>query len=251
MRFNPLDPNRGPHPLVYPGIVFAVVVFWMGYPGFTQPQFVLYSIATLCFAILLAARKRYQLEAVTSFVVGLQFLLEIVIESSIVFSTGNINSPFSALFILTIVSAAMTYRLLGTLVVASLVSAAYAFIIWLGLSSGEDYEFSMRALRTIFASDAGAFYSIFLHILIFYLVAFISGYLAERLKERDRELADTSLALKLAKLETDDGAEPSFVTPRIDRQGSTKSLACESHAQHADLVLIPFRVAFGQQTIFD
>ncbi len=185
-------------------VLFTVVVLWMGYPRFTQPQFVLYSISTLCFAILLAARRRYKLENVTAFVVGLQFLFEISIESSIVFSTGNVNSPFSALFVLTIVSAAMAYRLLGTLVIASMVSAAYAFIIWLGLSSGEDYEFSVRALKTIFASDAGAFYSIFLHILIFYLVAFISGYLAERLKERDRELADTSLALKLAKLETDD-----------------------------------------------
>ena len=36
------------------------------------------------------------------------------------------------------------------------------------------------------------------------LVAFISGYLVERLKARDRELADTSQALRQAKLETDD-----------------------------------------------
>ncbi len=185
-------------------VLFAVVVFWMGYPRFMQPQFVLYSICTLGFAVLMAASRKHRLNNVTSTVIGLQFLFEIVLESSIIYSTGSVNSPFSALFILTIVSAALTYRLLGTLVTASLVSLAYAFIIWLGLAQGQDYEISMRALKTIFSSGDSAFYSILLHILIFYLVAFISGYLAERLKERDRQLADTSLALRKAKLETDD-----------------------------------------------
>jgi two-component system sensor histidine kinase PilS (NtrC family) len=185
-------------------VLFAVVVFWMGYPRFMQPQFVIYSVCTLVFSILLAANRRHNYRNLTALVVWLQFLFEIVLESGIIYSTGNVNSPFSALFILTIVAAAMCYRLLGTLVVASLVSVAYAFIIWLGLSSGATYELSMRTLKTIFSSDESVFYSIFLHILIFYLVAFISGYLAQRLKERDRQLADTSLALKKAKLETDD-----------------------------------------------
>ncbi len=186
-------------------VLFAVVVFWMKYPQFMQLQFVLYSICTLLFGVLLAAGRKHRLSGLTAVVISLQFLFEIVIESSIIFSTGNVNSPFSALFILTIVAAALIYRLLGTLVVASLVSIAYAFIIWFGLAGvGGDPEFSMRTLKTIFLTDDSAFYSIFLHILIFYLVAFISGYLAERLKERDRQLADTSMALKKAKLETDD-----------------------------------------------
>jgi len=185
-------------------VLFAVVVFWMGYPHYMQAQFILYSICTLIFAVVLAASRRYNLKNVTATAIGLQFLFEIVIESSIVYSTGSVNSPFSALFVLTIVAAALIYRLLGTLVVASAVSAAYAFIIWLGLSGGEDPDISVRALRTIFTADDMAFYSIFLHILIFYLVAFISGYLAERLEQRDRQLADTSLALRKAKLETDD-----------------------------------------------
>jgi two-component system sensor histidine kinase PilS (NtrC family) len=185
-------------------VLFAVVVFWMNYPQFMQFQFILYSICTLCVSILMSLSTKYRFRTVTATLVALQFLFEIVLESSIIYSTGNVNSPFSALFILTIVAAALNYRLLGTLAVASLVSVAYAFIIWLGLASGEDYAFSVRALKTIFSADDTAFYSIFLHILIFYLVAFISGYLAERLKDRDRELANTSQALKQAKLETDD-----------------------------------------------
>ena len=93
---------------------------------------------------------------------------------------------------------------MGTLVVASLVSAAYSFIIWLGFSQQVTDELNMQALQTIFSTQDYVFYSIFLHILIFYLVAFISGYLAERLSHQDKKLADASLALKRARLETDD-----------------------------------------------
>ncbi|MCK4572750.1 MAG: PAS domain S-box protein [candidate division Zixibacteria bacterium] len=185
-------------------ILFTVVVFWMNYPRFMQVQFVLYSICTLAFTILLAIDKRGRFKNATIAVIGLQFLFEIILESSIIYSTGNINSPFSALFILTIVSAALVYRLMGTMILASLVSASYALIIWLGIGSGVVPELSMNALRRVYSSSDRVFYSIFLHILIFYLVAFISGYLAERIKQRDQELKDTSLALKKAKLETDD-----------------------------------------------
>ena len=89
-------------------------------------------------------------------------------------------------------------------VFASLVSFSYAFVVWLGMSIGGDQGLSTPTLKVIFSTEDAAFYHIFLHILTFYLVAFISGFLVERLKRKDRELADTSLALKQAKLETDD-----------------------------------------------
>ena len=185
-------------------ILFSVVVFWMRYPEFLRLWFVLYSALTLALTLLLALDRQRRLANATTTVTALQFFLEIVLESGIIYATGNVNSPFSALFILTIVSAALAYRLVGTLVIASLVSLAYTFIIWLGLSSGTDPDLSLKALRTIFAARDSVFYAILLHILIFYLIAFISGYLAERLKDQNRQLADTSRALRRARLETDD-----------------------------------------------
>jgi len=184
-------------------ILFLVAVLWMGFPRFLHLPFFQYAAATLAFTFLLAWDKRRRLRNVTETVVALHFLCEIAVESGIIYATGNLNSPFSALFILTIVSAALVYRMVGTLIVASLVSLAYTFIIWLGLSNSSG-ELSFQALTTIFETQETAFYSIFLHILIFYLVAFMSGYLAERLSSQDRQLADTSRALRQAKLETDD-----------------------------------------------
>jgi two-component system sensor histidine kinase PilS (NtrC family) len=184
-------------------IIMAVVVLWMGYPDYLHFQFVLYSVLTLAFAVLVALDKQLRLKAVVQTLVVLQFLLEITIESGVVYATGNINSPLSGLYILTIVSAALAYRLTGTLLLASVVSVAYAFVIWLGLVSGTDSGLSMRALKTVLATHDSVFYSIFLHILIFYLVAFISGFMAERLYSRDRQLANASRELRRAKLETD------------------------------------------------
>lgn len=185
-------------------VLFAIVVFWMHYPGFLHAQFITYSVFTLGLALLLAWNRRRELERVCQIVIAIQFLLEISIESGVIYATGNVNSPFSALFILTIVSAALYYRLVGTLLMASLVSLSYAFIIWLGLADPANPELSVDALKTIFAGSDSAFYAIFLHILIFYLVAFISGYLAERFKIQGAQLADTSRALRIARLETDD-----------------------------------------------
>lgn len=185
-------------------ILMAVVAVWMGYPRYLQFQVISYSICTLAFTLSFALERRFSLSRVTHVLVAIQFLLEISLEGGIIYTTGNVNSPFSALFLLTIVSAALAYRLMGTIVVASIVSLAYTFIIWLGLSQSSDSEMNVQALRTIFASQDDVFYSIFLHILIFFLIAFISGYLAERLSSQDKRLADASHALKLARLETDD-----------------------------------------------
>jgi two-component system sensor histidine kinase PilS (NtrC family) len=184
-------------------ILMVTVMAWMKDPQYLRFQVIAYSLATLGFAVSLSLERRLALSRISHLLGGLQFLLEISLESAVVYVTGNINSPFSAVFVLTIVSAALAYRMIGTILVASLVSAAYAFIIWLGLS-GSDGEFSVQALRTIFSSNEAAFYGILLHILIFYLTAFMSGYLAERLSRHARQLEDASSALRKARLETDD-----------------------------------------------
>ncbi|MBD3258959.1 PAS domain S-box protein [candidate division GN15 bacterium] len=185
-------------------ILMLVVAVWMHYPQYLHFQSVVYSVLTLAFALCLWLERRYALHHVTIVLLSLQTLLEISVVSGVVFATGNVNSPFSALFVLTIVSAALFFRMVGTLLVASSVSLSYAFIIWLGLSHTNDSALSVQALKTIFSSNDAAFWGILLHILIFYLTAFISGYLAERLSHQDRKLADASVALKRARLETDE-----------------------------------------------
>jgi two-component system sensor histidine kinase PilS (NtrC family) len=159
---------------------------------------------TLLLPIIFIARKWFSVRLLIKLFPFLQSLSEIIIVAGIIYATGSVNSAFSGLFILTIISAALVCNLAGTLGIASIISVSYAFIIWFGLSILGVPGSSVRALETIFSSQDVAFYSIFLHILTYLLVAFISGFLVERLKMKDRELANTSNALRKARLETDD-----------------------------------------------
>ncbi|UCD18546.1 MAG: PAS domain S-box protein [Candidatus Zixiibacteriota bacterium] len=185
-------------------LISGIVIFRLRYPGFLGFPYFAYSFLTLLLPVLLVVRRWLNVTFVIRSTSYLQSLVEIFIIVCIVYMTGNVNSSYSGLFILTIISAALVSRLAGTLGIASVVSLSYAFVIWFGLGLGRSEGSATRALETIFSSQDAAFYSIFLHILTFFLVAFVSGYLVEHLRRKDRLLADTSQALRQAKLETDD-----------------------------------------------
>ncbi len=176
----------------------------MNYPIFLQIPFIIYSSLTLTITVLLGSRNREKFSRILPWIVALHFISEIILETIIVYQTGDLNSPFNALYVLTIVSAALVYRLTGTLLMAAMVSATLIIGVWIKVFEGTSPNVSYDAIDQFLAGKEHKVYSIFFHTLIFFLVAFISGYLAERLKQRDRQLADTSRALKKAKLETDD-----------------------------------------------
>jgi two-component system, NtrC family, sensor histidine kinase PilS len=184
-------------------ILLGVVAFWLHSPGYAQILFVVYSILTLGMALGVTFAGRIGYKSIVPIVITLQFLAEIAFESAVVATTGNINSPFLGLFLLTIVSAALVYQLVGTLVMASTASMAYVFVVWMGMRESVNGA-DLPTLQTIVSTQGTVFYSLLLHILIFYLVAFISGALAYRLRSQDQKLADASMALKRARLETDD-----------------------------------------------
>jgi two-component system, NtrC family, sensor histidine kinase PilS len=185
-------------------LIAGIVIFWMRYPGYLGFPFFAYSFLTLLLPVILILRRWLETSALLRAVQFLQTISEVIVEAGIIYTTGSIHSAFSGLFVLTIISAALANNLAGTLIVASVVSAVYAFTIWFGLVITGDPGSSARALETIFANQDAAFYNIFLHILTFYLVAFVSGFLAERIRWKEIQLASASRALKQAKLDTDD-----------------------------------------------
>lgn len=186
-------------------LVSGVIVIWLGLPSYLQVPFLAYCFSTLAALISLLILRRFNFLMVYRLLIAMQFATEIACEAGIVYTTGSLYSPFSGLFLLTIVSAAMVYRLVGTLLTASLVSLAYASVTWLN-------SYLMAAGRHIIPSSGDGsgsaddilFYSTFLHILIFYLVAFISGYLAQKLQSKDKELLSASTELKKVRLDTGD-----------------------------------------------
>lgn len=186
-------------------LIFGITVGWLGFPSYLQAGFFSYSLITLAALLTLVSLKKTRYTFLFRFLMVLHFAAEIINEAGIVYTSGNLYSPFSALFLLTIVSAALVFRLVGTLLIASLVSIAYAMVTWLITALQSRGEWLPNSLTDglLSASDT-IFYSTFLHILIFYLVAFIAGYMADKLRSKDRELQSASVQLRQARLETGD-----------------------------------------------
>ncbi|MCP4568539.1 MAG: PAS domain S-box protein [FCB group bacterium] len=186
-------------------LICGVILGWLGHPNYLQGPFLSYSFITLASFLTLFFLPRFKTYYLSHFLLAMQIITEIICEAGIIYSTGTLNSPFAGLFLLTIVSAALIYRLVGTLLVASVVSLSYGGIVWANsYISVVGNRLPYSEGNKFLPADDILFYSLFLHILIFYLVAFIAGYLAQKLQSKDRELLSASVELKKARLETGD-----------------------------------------------
>jgi len=177
-------------------LLLIIVVVFFQVPHSLVLPFTIYSLVTLVLLLLIAFGLNQTHQLLFGTVIIIQFVLEVCIETGVVHYTGGMDSPFVVLFILTILSASLVYRLIGSAIIAGLSSLGYAILLW----SQEGMEFSFKSLQMV--SDA-SFYKAFLYVCTFFLVAFISGYLAQKVKVKGEEL--WSASLELNKIRTDSG----------------------------------------------
>ena len=178
-------------------LLLTIVVLFLRLPDSLVLPFSLYSVVTLALLLSIAFDLKETHPLLFGTVLILQLMLEIAVDAGIVYRTGGIDSAYAVLFVLSILSASIVYELIGSVVVATLASGAYASILW--FENG--LEFSPESLSLI--SDA-AFYQVFLYVCTFFLVAFVSGYLAQKLKAKGEELWSASLELDQVKADTDE-----------------------------------------------
>ncbi len=153
------------------------------------------SFSLLLLAYLVSFRNssdRLVLSALVTLIVG-----ELIIEGLLVNHVGGNFSPFVIFFIITIVTASLLFRLIGSLVVATAAGLIYALPIFFDLSAVYEGLIEPTRLAGMGVSSDEAFYTVFLHLCLFYFCAFTSGYLAENLFWASREL-------KKIRLETDE-----------------------------------------------
>ncbi len=118
---------------------------------------------------------------------------ELLIEGLLVNHVGGNFSPFILFFIITIVTASLFFHLLGSIVVATLAGLLYSLPIFFDLSMLYEGLIEPARLAGMGISSDEAFYTVFLHLCLFYVCAFISGYLAENLFLTSRELSKVRL----------------------------------------------------------
>lgn len=185
-------------------VVFGVFMITQETRADIHPSFFVYSLLTLILLFSLMIRLPEKLPRLARAVIMLQIFSEAVVEAVVINVTGLAGSPFTALFLLTIISAALAYRLLGTLFTATIVSFLYSLVVISG--SGQDLtrKLDLQALRDVYTANDQLFYTVFIYVCIFYLVAFVAGYLSQNIKFKEAELAAASESLKRVRLETDE-----------------------------------------------
>ncbi|UCB52615.1 MAG: PAS domain S-box protein [Candidatus Zixiibacteriota bacterium] len=178
-------------------LLLIIVVLFLRLPASLVLPFTVYSIVTLALLLLIAFDVKQTHRLLFGTAVILQLVLEIVVDAGVVYCAGGINSAYTVLFVLSILSASIVYELIGSVIMAGLASVAYASILW--FENGLDLS-----LKSLFLASDAAFYKVFLYLCTFFLVAFISGYLAQKLKAKGEELWSASQELDKIKADTDE-----------------------------------------------
>ncbi len=163
-----------------------------------------YGSFTVLAILSLLLLKGVRFRKLVSTTLTLQIAIELIVVSLVVYFTGGMRSPYNSLYLMTIISAAMSYRLVGTLLIAACASSSFFLVVWIEAGRQATSMLSWEVWAELRHMPDEDFYTIFLRLCIFFLCAFAGGYLAERLYSKDEALAHTSEALQMAKLETGD-----------------------------------------------
>jgi len=134
-------------------------------------------VSLYALTIIYAASLRF-INKLSSFTVlaSIQIFIDVITEAILVYLTGGIESWFAFTFLLTIISASVVLNRQVSFYAASLSSILYGVIM----------EFQFYGILPTYTGNIfnarDYLYNIFIYITAFYLVAILSGYLAERLR---------------------------------------------------------------------
>jgi two-component system sensor histidine kinase PilS (NtrC family) len=130
-------------------------------------------LLTLVYAVVLRWIKSFN--AFSSFAI-VQIIIDVFAEIFFIFLTGGVESWFSFTMLLSIISASIILSRRVSYATASICSILYGLLIEFQFY----YQFPVLHSGTSF-SPQYYLYNVFTHIMAFYIVAFLSGNLAERL----------------------------------------------------------------------
>lgn len=114
-----------------------------------------------------------------------QLVFDVGAVTFLIYLSGGLESPFSLFYMLVIIGAALLLNRRGSLFIASLSSLAYGLLLDLQYF-GWVVPLQIVAQSTKWADSGTYFHSILMNLAGFYLVAYISGSLAEELQKSSR-----------------------------------------------------------------
>lgn len=159
----------------------TVVIFQLQFSNFTfpLPLSILIGLTYLLNIIYL-----FMLGRIRGFVSFLYFQLavDLIIETGIIYHTGGVDSPFTFLYILTIISSVIIMQPGGSYVLASGASILY------GLLATLEFHGVLHPVPLVYEMEPPlptqelVFFTVLIHLAAFYLVGFLSDFLSRRLR---------------------------------------------------------------------
>jgi two-component system, NtrC family, sensor histidine kinase PilS len=119
----------------------------------------------------------------------LQLVLDLALLTALIYYTGGIDSPFSPFYMITILSASVILDRRGSVLTAALAGILFGIIVdlqFFGLMPGLPKS-PYGGLETL--------YLLFLNMVAFVTVAYLTGSLAEKLKQTRKHLVEKSIGL--------------------------------------------------------
>jgi two-component system sensor histidine kinase PilS (NtrC family) len=160
-------------------------------PG--EPLYLLIALTyllTLLYALAWPFTAAYRRELAYAQVLG-----DLLIVTGIVHSTGGIESNFSFLYVISIISASIILVGRGGLIAATVASVLYGTLVQaLYLGAIRPYPAAAQPTAVVLPSQVVA-YTIFLNVFAFYTVALLTSYLSESLRLAGRKLEEASDSL--------------------------------------------------------
>ncbi|KAF0221888.1 MAG: two-component system NtrC family sensor histidine kinase [Geobacteraceae bacterium] len=118
-----------------------------------------------------------------------QIIWDIFFVTLLLLLTGGISSPYSFLYMLSIINASVLLARRQAIYTASLCGILYGALLDLQYY-GKLTAFGLSQLPALQSGAGYIFYTIFVNIGAFYLTAFLTGYLAERMRRSERALRE-------------------------------------------------------------
>ncbi len=206
--------------LIISVLLGASVVFQYSEKGlFIAPQLVyLYFLIgltyflTVIYILLIKFAQKY-----LTAIAYLQLAFDVLIITGMIFITGAVESIFSFLYILSIISASIILYRPGGFLTASMSGILYGVMVDL-----DYYGIIPSTIAGIHPNynESYVFYNIFINIVAFYIVAFLSGYLSEQVKRTGEELIEKRIdfeELKILNNNIIQNIQTGLIT--IDRKG--------------------------------
>ncbi|MCD6595807.1 PAS domain S-box protein [bacterium] len=183
-------------------VLFGAISIFLSNYQFLFKLLVIYGVVTLGYLGALyfwrVARKKVSF----SFLFAIELFFEILIETAIVYFSGGESSPFTLLYMLTILSSAFFYELPGTIITATGAAIAYSALTYFRIN-GIIEPIIIQGTKIVHYSSDMSFAIAYIQVCFLYIVAFLAGYLSRKIRAHLGELEETKQKLERVHWDTD------------------------------------------------